>query len=89
MAFKLVMSKFIDFLGEVNNMSIVNAINKIFAKSEPMLRLLRYLVLWFMQFNIQFVAKQVQGVGNSIVNPLPRGKWDEFFRLAPKCMKTQ
>lgn len=66
-----------------DNLGVVQAINNQRSSSPPALRLLRYLVLRCLQFNISFSARHVPGVENRIADALSRFDWAKFRSLAP------
>lgn len=66
-----------------DNMSVVHVINRLSARSPPVISLLRFLVLRCLQLNVWFRAKHVPGVANSIADSLSRSQFDLFRSLAP------
>lgn len=66
-----------------DNLGVVQAINNQRCSSPQALRLLRYLVLRCLQFNISFTASHVPGVENGVADALSRFDFVRFRSLAP------
>lgn len=68
-----------------DNKGILFAINCLSSKSEFVVKLLHFLVLHCMRFNIWFKAKHIPGVTNSIADSLSRLQFSRFRELAPEA----
>lgn len=66
-----------------DNKGVVFAINTLSSKCERVVRLLRYLVLCCLSFNIWLKAKYIEGKSNVIADSLSRFQWSRFRELAP------
>lgn len=68
-----------------DNMSVVRAINSLFASSPPppVLVLLRRLVLQCWRLNVWVRAQHVPGEKNDIADALSHFQWDWFWKVAP------
>ena len=66
-----------------DSMSVVSAINGQSACCPLVLRLVKFLVRLCLRHNIQFSAKHVPGVDNTVADALSRFKLAEFRRLLP------
>ncbi|OCT55505.1 hypothetical protein XELAEV_18001688mg, partial [Xenopus laevis] len=64
-------------------MGVVQAINKQFASSAEVVRLLRVLILRCLQINVGFRAVHLPRVQNDIADSLSWFQWDHFRQLAP------
>ena len=68
-----------------DNMSVVHIINKMSSKSEVVMRLVRYLTLLCLKFNIVVKATHIQGVKNQICDASSRLQLKKFKLLAPNA----
>ena len=66
-----------------DNLGVVQVINRASASSQPVVRLLRYLVLRCLRLNVFLYAVHIPGVKNDIADALSRFQWDRFRELAP------
>ncbi|XP_033738793.1 uncharacterized protein LOC117326238 isoform X1 [Pecten maximus] len=66
-----------------DNLALVNILNNKTSKSERVMKLLRPLVILALRKNVQFKARHVPGVCNSVADALSRFQWCRFRRLAP------
>lgn len=62
-------------------------INRLSASSQPVIRLLRQLVLRCLQLNIFIYAVHIPGIENTLADSLSRFQWDKFRELAPAAEK--
>lgn len=66
-----------------DNLGVVQVINRLSAKSLPVVRLLRHLVLRCLKMNVFIYAVHLPGVDNTVADALSRFQWDKFRELAP------
>lgn len=66
-----------------DNLGVVQAVNNQRSSSLPALRLLRYLVLRCLKFNVSCTARHVPGVENMIADALSWFDFAKFRALAP------
>ncbi len=66
-----------------DNQAVVQIINAQTAKPEPLLGLLRHLVLFCLQFNIHFCAKHIPGKSNIVPDCISRFQLDKARRFQP------
>lgn len=69
-----------------DNLGVVQAINNQRCSSPQALRLLRYLVLRCLQFNISFTASHVPGVENGVADALSRFDFVRFRALRQQLL---
>lgn len=68
-----------------DNKGVMFALNCLSSKSLPVIRLLRYLVLLCLKFNIWIKAKHIPGESNVIADALSRLQMVRFRQLLPKA----
>ena len=73
----------------VDNMSVVDVINKQSSKDKIILSLLRRLVLNCLKYNIVFRAKHVPGIENNLADNLSRCKFQAARLLRPTLQTNQ
>ena len=66
-----------------DNEAVVAIINRQTSHCAKIMKLVRFLVLRCLEFDIHFKARHVPGVDNSIADALSRFQMDRFRRLAP------
>ena len=66
----------------VDNMAVVDVVNRQSARDGHVLRLLRFFVHECLMRNIVFRAKHVPGLVNDIADALSRSQWKRFRGLA-------
>ena len=71
-----------------DNMSVVHIINKMSSKSVVVMKLIRYLTLLCLKFNIVVKSSHIEGKRNQICDALSRFQWTKFRLLAPKADKS-
>lgn len=72
-------------LVHTDNKGVFFAINTLSSKSDPVLRLLRFLVLHCMNCNIWLRAEHIAGKENNIADSLSRSQFKRFRELAPSA----
>lgn len=70
-------------------MALVSIINKRTAKSKRAMTLIRHLVLFTMQWNIQFKAQHINGLKNEIADSISRFQLHRLRELAPEAELIQ
>ena len=68
-----------------DNLGVVQAITSLAASSLPVVRLLRALVLKFLELNMFICAVHIPGVENEVADALSRLQWDRFWQLGPEA----
>ncbi|KAJ1117254.1 hypothetical protein NDU88_005454 [Pleurodeles waltl] len=68
-------------LFRVDNLAVVQMVNRQSAREAGLLQLLRVFVLHCLRHDIQFSAKHVPGVHNDIADALSRSQWERFHGL--------
>ncbi|KAJ1191631.1 hypothetical protein NDU88_000947 [Pleurodeles waltl] len=68
-------------LFRVDNLAVVQMVNRQSAREAGLLQLLRVFVLQCLRNDIQFSAKHVPGVHNDIADALSRSQWERFHGL--------
>ncbi|KAJ1184490.1 hypothetical protein NDU88_001296 [Pleurodeles waltl] len=68
-------------LFRVDNLAVVQTVNRQSAREAGLLQLLRVFVLQCLRNDIQFSAKHVPGVHNDIADALSRSQWERFHGL--------
>lgn len=68
-----------------DNEAVVTIINKQSSRSQPVMSLVRSLVLFCLSHNILFRAKHIPGIVNDIADSLSRGQLARFRALAPEA----
>lgn len=66
-----------------DNLALVTVLNNKTSKSDRVMKLVRPLVMFALRKNVQFKARHVQGVCNSVADALSRFQWCRFRQLAP------
>ena len=72
-------------LFHVDNIALVSIINKRTSRSKRVMSLIRPLVLYTMEHNIQFKAKHIEGLHNEIADSLSRFQLQRFRELVPEA----
>ena len=72
-------------LVHTDNKGVFFAVNSLSSKSVPVLKLLRFLVLHCMRFNIWLKAEHIAGIHNNIADALSRLQLEKFRELAPSA----
>ena len=67
----------------VDNLPLVEILNKKPLKNKRVMVLMRELVLLSLKFNIQLKAVHVKGCMNRLADAISRLQWDRFKLLAP------
>ena len=70
-------------LFNIDNMAVVSIINSKTAKSERVLKLLRFIVYWTLVGNFHVKAIYIETSKNIYADALSRGQFQKFKRLAP------
>ncbi|XP_070211711.1 uncharacterized protein [Littorina saxatilis] len=68
-----------------DNLAAVHVINKQTCRSEPLMHLVRSLVLSCLNHNILFRAKHIPGHKNCVADALSRFQWAKFRSLVPEA----
>ncbi|KAJ1192727.1 hypothetical protein NDU88_002033 [Pleurodeles waltl] len=69
------------FVEKVDNLAVVQVINRQSARDTQVLKLLRVVVLQCLRCDILFRARHVTGVNNDIADALSRSQWERFHGL--------
>ncbi|KAK3096561.1 hypothetical protein FSP39_001295 [Pinctada imbricata] len=69
----------------IDNLSVVQIINKKSSKDPCIMRLIRKLVICTLHRNILIRAEHIPGIFNDIADAISRCQWDKFRRLAPQA----
>ncbi|XP_061466237.1 uncharacterized protein LOC133377049 [Rhineura floridana] len=66
-----------------DNLPTVHVINTLSSRNPNVMLLVRAFVLQCLRYNIQFLARHVPGIDNSIADALSRNQMEKFRQLAP------
>lgn len=72
----------------IDNMALVQVINKQSAKSKRLMRLIRPFILICMRLNIIFKASHISSQQNIIADAISRQQWIRFRQAAPEAHKN-
>ena len=70
-------------LFRIDNLALVNIVNKRTSKSKRVMSLIRPIVLYTMRYGIQFKTKHIEDTTNQIADSLSRFQDERFRTLVP------